>query len=324
MICSEKISALFLTASLASFASFASGGCGGTTTGNPTVDASASEIAESSLSGAVNSTEPNGTQAFYTPAPARGALAEVLDALSPIHSSYASSSCPTIRTATCSGGTFTMLYSDCNFSGSLTSWNGSQTLVFSGGTCPTVSLGGLANKILTRNFGAGTTETTVLGVKTVLDTTAASASGWDSSVSVSEGETATFTGAGDGSRSLQILGLHLHATTSGGTVLYDHTVSSTAATVTGAGLGRTISGGTVTVQHNLAKYTAQAQITTPLSYSVASCCHPGSGMITTTLTGGVTGTETLTFTGGSTSSCGTATFVSSAGVTSNITLSHCF
>lgn len=304
-------------------------GCGGTTTGNPTVDTSATEIAESSLSGAVNSTEPNGTQAFYMRLPTQSVFARVMSGLSPVQTSFASGLCPTLRSggaAACGASvsdTSVMNYSQCTFSGSsLTVWNGSQSVAFSPG-CPSISLAGFAGTTLTRTFTAGTTEKTVLGISTTIDTANAPDSGW--SATVGRGEQAVFTGAGDGSRTLTILGLHLHAVTANGTTLFDHTISSTAVTVTGAGVLRTASNGTVTVQHNLAKYIAQAQITTPLSYSVASCCHPGSGVITSTLTGSVTGTETLTFTGASTGTCGTATLQSSgSSSSSSVVLSHCF
>ena len=173
-----------------------------------------------------------------------------------------------------------MTYSSCRFGAALAVWDGSQTLGFSG-SCGTISLAALSGQTLTRTFGSGTTETNLLGVVTTLDTTTAATSGWDSSVTgIGEGEQAVFTAATDGSRTLSILGLHLHAISASGSTLFDHTVSSTGLTLSGAGIGRSISAGTITVQHNLAKFTAKAQITTTLTYGVTNCCHPGAGQIT--------------------------------------------
>lgn len=309
-------------------------GCGGTTAGNPTVDTSASEIAESSLSGAANATEPSGTHASYrlnkpVPNPGIRTLELMIAALSPVQSSFAATSCPTIESSSlssCSSGLLTLNYSDCNFGLSLTVWNGTQTIDYSP-SCPAslTQISDLSGHTITRTFGTGTTETTILGVATTLDTASASGSGWDSSISVTNGgEQSQYTDAG-GDRTLSILGLHLHAVSATGSVLYDHTVStSSGIAITGHGITRAIASGTVTVEHNLAKYTAQAQITTSLLYTRAACCHPDSGVITSTLTGSTQGTETLTFTGATTGKCGTATLVSASGTSTDITLSHCF
>jgi hypothetical protein len=318
-----------LVASIVGMVAASGAGCGGgTTAGNPAIDTSTSEIAASAISGGANSTEPGGTQASYEAAPRRDRFWALLEqALSPVSSCYAAGNpCPTLagpHAAACSSGSVVMDYSSCTFGLSPTVWNGSQTVQFSS-SCSSVTLSALNGQTLTRTFGAGTTETTLLGVVTTFDTSAAAqTSGWDTSVTLAGvGETAAFTGS-SGNRTLTILGLHLTATYKGKT-LYDHTVSSSGITITGSGTGRTISSGTVTVQHNLLHATAQASISTPLTYGIAACCHPDTGVIKTTLSGALTGTETLTFTGSQTGTCGSATLTDSSGNSSSVTLSHCF
>ena len=294
-------------------------GCGGTTAGNPTITTSASEIAEGALSGGVNSTEPGGSSGASYRLPVQSKMQEVARFLSPVSVSYAANSCPTFVGSTCTSGAMTLAYSSCTFAGSSALWSGTQTLTFAGGAggggCPaTPFLTNMNGVTLGRTFGGGTSETTVAGEKTVLDTITAADSGY-SIKGLGEGEQAVW-GAGS-SRSFEILGLHL---TGSGVETYDHTISSTALAVTGFGANRALSGGTITVQHNLAKYTATVSISS-LSWGLAGCCHPTSGTFTTTYSGSAAGQETLTF---SNSSCGAATLVSTAGVTSAIALGHCF
>jgi hypothetical protein len=303
-------------------ASFAAAGCGGSASGFSSAN-TASEIGESALSGALNSTEPGGTQASYLRAPARSFFARLSDLLLP--QSWASTACPTIvsQFSSCvsGSGTVTMTYSSCTFGSSATVWNGSQSISFSGGCPGSLTLANLQGQTVTRAFGAGTTEQTSAGVKTTLDTTTASTSGWDSSVTgVGNGMTALFT-ASDGTRTLTILGLHLHAVDSGGNTLFDHTVSSGGISVSGAGTSRTVpTGATFTVQHNVAKYTGKINVTTALTYGTAGCCHPTAGTLTTQLSGSESGIETLTFN----STCGSATYTDPSGKSTSITLTHCY
>jgi hypothetical protein len=281
-------------------------------------------MAESALSGQVNATEPNGTQAVFQPgARPQSFFARLQSFVTFLPESFAATACPTLLTATCASGNIAMTYSSCGFGSSSTVWTGGQNINFGGG-CPNPisAISGYGGNKLTRTFTAGTTETTSAGVTTTLDTTTASTSGWDSSVTgVINGETATFAGT-TGNRTLA-LGIHLHGVDASANVLFDETVSASAVTVTGTGTSRSIATGTgvVTVQHNQLKYSAAVSITTALAYGTSGCCHPSSGVLTTQLSGSRSGIETLTFTGGT---CGAATYVDQSGNSSSISLTHCF
>ena len=253
----------------------------------------------------------------------------MIAALSPVQSSFAATSCPTIESSSlssCSSGLLTLNYSDCNFGLSLTVWNGTQTIDYSP-SCPAslTQISDLSGHTITRTFGTGTTETTILGVATTLDTASASGSGWDSSISVTNGgEQSQYTDAG-GDRTPRFWD-STFTRSARLAVFFTITrfrppVASPSRAMASRAQSRAARSQSSTIP---AKYTAQAQITTSLLYTRAACCHPDSGVITSTLTGSTQGTETLTFTGATTGKCGTATLVSASGTSTDITLSHCF
>jgi hypothetical protein len=230
-----------------------------------------------------------------------------------------------LATATCLSGDVTLSYSACSFGSSSTVWSGSQNIHFSGG-CQPIDIANFNSIILTRTFGVGTTETTSAGVVTTLDTTTASTSGWDTSVTgVGNGINAAFRST-TGDRTLTISGLHLRAVDqASGNLLFDQTVSSGGLGVTGTGTERSVAlNGIITVQHNSARFTGKTHITSALSYAMANCCHPSAGTMTTSLSGSRVGTEVLAFTGGSTGRCGSANFTDAGGTISDITLTHCY
>lgn len=302
---------------LAAIGLAAATGCGSSSSTNSST--TASEIAEGAVSGGVNGTEPGGTSGAFYQVPSKSKLQQFASFLNPIQSSIAGTSCPTIlsQSSSCSSGDLTLTYDDCSFAHSSATWSGTQTIAFSPSCPTTMTVAQLMSSgiTLTRTFGTGTTETNASGEVTTIDTTTAASSGYNSSVTVSgEGEQAVWSASG---RTLQILGLHL---TGSGNEKYDHTINSTALTVSGYGTNRALSNGTVTVQHNLAKYTAVVTISN-LAWGLANCCHPTSGSFSTSYSGSVSGTETLTF---SDTSCGAASLQSTSGATSAITLGHCF
>ncbi len=283
---------------------------------------SATEIAVSSVSGAVASS--NGTLgAMALRNQTQDRWVAILDAIE--NSANATTACPTLQSSfpSCSSGVVTLTYSSCqmikgngNYNG--VSWDGSQVIFFSGGTCPaSFSAIKSGNATLTRTFGPGTTRTTPDGMVVTLNTSIAT--GY--SFHVSGGTTVAMTD-GVGSRTITINGIQYTATTGSGTVAWDHSVSTTTSLIfTAPGLGiatGTITSGTVQVQHNLAKYTASAAFNS-VTYNHGVCgCFPTGGTITTTLTGSQTGTETLVITG-----CAKATLTANDGTTSTVSLTHC-
>lgn len=156
-----------------------------------------------------------------------------------------------------------------------------------------------------------------------------SPSGYDPAVTTAtSGALVTCTAAGCASRTLSIGGSHITAsyTPSGGaaTTLWDHTVTTEASApliISGLGASKVVSSGTLVVQHNLAKFTSRTKVTSPLNYTLANCCFPTSGEVTTTFTGGKNDSqsETLTFS----SECGEATLTQLNGTKTELTLQHC-
>lgn len=299
-------------------------GCGKADVAVPTSSETASEIAASSVSGALASSEGSqGAMAMNTMT-VQSHLLAWLDSLE--NKAYATTACPIMATsmASCVSGVLTLTYSSCQFQKAngdynLPVWTGSQIITFSGGTCPaSFSAIKTGNVTLTRTVGVGTTRTAANGNVVSFDTT--TASGYSSPVS--GGAQVVFSG-GNGSRTITISGIH-YVATKGYTdkngaaqtaTLWDHSVSTTAP-LTYTQSTKTMTG-TVQVQHNLAKYTASAAFSVTFDHSTCGC-YPKSGTITTTLTGSKTGTETLTFT-----DCGTGTLTGSDGSASTITMSHC-
>jgi hypothetical protein len=109
-----------------------------------------------------------------------------------------------------------------------------------------------------------------------------------------------------------------------GTTWFDYYVFPNL-TVTGTrALSTRTATGTVTIKHNRALYSASHSFpTTPagdvVTWGSSSCCYPTSGKITSTLSGAVSGTTTLTFS----ATCGAATFVDTDGASSSLTLTRC-
>ena len=121
-------------------------------------------------------------------------------------------------------------------------------------------------------------------------------------------------------RSIQVNGVHLIATQpvqKGDekriVVVWDQTVSASAPIVFDQANSR-ILGGSVKIQHNLKKYTAIVEITSPLQFQ-DGICNPVSGSILSSLSGSLSGSETLTYIGSN-----QATLVDAQGNQSTITL----
>ena len=289
-------------------------GCGSASnSSNSTTSAteSASVIAASTVSGGVSSSSGNTTADYQRVIHKSNWIADFSRIL--VRPAYAAS-CLTATTS-CASSIKTITLSNCTSDFGSATWNGTETISSSGLTdiCSgSGNVGGLlmsTGELVTRNFLAGTTRTDENGVVITLDTQNDSSSTAYDGTNVYGGE---FLSNNSGTLELRISGLHL---TSPGR--WDHSISSSAMVLSGSTSSRQISSGTVTVWHNLAKYKATATLTN-LTFTNTSC-FPTGGSISTVLTGSQTGTETLAFIGG-----GQATYTSTTGAVSTITLSHCF
>lgn len=106
--------------------------------------------------------------------------------------------------------------------------------------------------------------------------------------------------------------------TVGGTAWDGTVIPNTGTSVSNSGGTRAITGGTMKVYHNVLRYSAAVTFT-GVQWTSSSCCYPTAGSISTTLTGSVTGTSTLSFS----TTCGSATFVDTSGTSSTVTLNQC-
>ncbi len=229
--------------------------------------------------------------------------------------------CPTYLspgTSTCAGTGLQLLnltYAACTLGSSLATWTGGQSLLFSGSAvCGTTTLPLVApTDTLTRTFigsipgGNATVRTEPGGFTVSLDTQTP----FGYAFTVAGGF--EINGNGTGQHKINITGIRLLST------LWDHSISTAASQplLIVTGTGRAILAGTVLVQHNLAHYTGTA-VFSNVGY-ISGSCFPQSGTITTTFSGSLQGTETLTFTGG-----GGATLIDVAGTTTNFVQTHCF
>lgn len=214
-----------------------------------------------------------------------------------------------------SSDTITVNWNGCTIlAGKITLTGGWTNTYNSAGTCTTAQSAALPS-------GGSVTRTTDsyvvtfrLGAYLTTDTTAHSA--WDGS---SIPATGVVTTNSSGTRTVVINGLHRVLRGPRGTKWFDHSITSSGMTITGtrAAGTRTVSG-SMTLYHNLARYTATSTFNS-VQWGSSSCCYPTSGSISTTLTGAVSGTTTLTYS----STCGTATFVDTSGSLSSLELSYC-
>jgi len=283
---------------------------------------SASEIALSGVSGSVADSEGVSSElALNTSARPPWSLARALD-FGTSKAWAAPVACPMLSNATlgqCMGGKLTLSLESCQYerldkSFAKAVWSGSKVLDF-GASCPARILDITS---MTRTVGDNTTRTAADGVVLSIDTT--TPSGYDSVISPQPSGGAAITRS-TGSRAIDIKGIHYVARKSASATarLWDHTLStSTPIQVTLEKDGTRRVSGTVVVQHNLLKYTAHAELS-DVVFDFAKCgCLPVSGTVTTTLSGSVTGTETLDIMG-----CARGSYIDPKGAKSPLTLSRC-
>jgi hypothetical protein len=325
-------------------------GCTSNSSSPPVVeDTSASGAAGQAAGGALSGSEANGTLAKLGTSPS--VLFAALSGLGNlIPNAWASSACPTFKTAsgsgcTDSGTTMWLDYSDCSFGSSAATWSGVQAITrISGaavtcGTFPTpASSGTLLRQYVTSvsgNTPGSVTITSSFGTVATVDDVSSNLSNFD-------GDTfpeITSSPSGGGYGALVIFGasgtrtaLELkHRIYVSGS--YDHSLTQgaggpLAVTETAGATSRTVSGSLI-VYHNLLKVIGTATFNTVIHSD--DCCQPTGGSISTKFDKGanvnptvagelfVGKTETLTFTG-----CGTATYTSPAGVTTDVKVSRCF
>jgi hypothetical protein len=121
-----------------------------------------------------------------------------------------------------------------------------------------------------------------------------------------------------GTRTIVIDGMHRVLKSATGTPWFDHSLKSSGLTVSGARSSQNrIVNGTTTLYHNLAKFTATSTLNS-VTWGSSTCCYPTSGSVSTTFTGSVTGTTTMTY-----GACGSATFVDTTGASSSVSLKLC-
>lgn len=213
----------------------------------------------------------------------------------------------------CASSADTITWGGCTVDGGSVTMTGSWTETFSGtgaSTCTTpLSSGGSVTRTSSSSvmtFASGATLTT--------DTNGGTA--WDGTSIPATGETVSNS---SGTRTIVINGIHRYLKGPRGTTWFDHYITSTGLTVTGTRAAGTRSmSGNLKVYHNLLRYTAASTFNTVI-WGSSSCCYPTSGNISSTLTGSLTGTTTLTFS----STCGSATYIDNSGSSSSVTLTHC-
>ncbi len=303
-------------------------------------DESASGAAASAVGGALSGTSSSGSLAIYKMReqdPVHGFWMTMAKVMEP-QPAMASSLCPTFATtgAGCaaSGGSMWLTYSGCTFQG-YASWTGVQKITKSSGAAVCGSFPSApASGTLYRQFVSTSGSNTPGSVSLVADN-------WSGVIDNSSSNLSNFDGQGIGTIQNGGYGAAVSFNASGVrtgvtlahrvyvTGVFDHSVSGNLAITEGNGASsRTISG-QVTVYHNRARVVGTSTFSNVVHEDV--CCLPVSGTITTTFAAGsnvsptalgsllVGKTESLTFTG-----CGTATYTSSSGVASDVTLHRCF
>ncbi len=99
---------------------------------------------------------------------------------------------------------------------------------------------------------------------------------------------------------------------------FDHIIQGTLYSQGRKSSNNLIVKGDLNIWHQVSQYKAVNNFDN-VTWGDSTCCYPTSGTITSTLTGGVTGTATTAFS----STCGTATFVDQNNTSTTVTLKNC-
>jgi hypothetical protein len=318
------------------------GGGSGSGSAEGTAAPSGSEVAVSTVSGALNNNSGSGVALLAPQAPKRTLVERAFAALNPIGTAYAAEwSCTgdTLSPKFDGPGSYSFTPASCNVTwlndkSASSVWSGPFTLDYGTGCDASHALmeAQSAGCELTRTSAAGGTTRTITGPDgnsyAIDHDTNGAGTGWDTSVSPAPSDDGVQISCGAGgcaaSRTLVINGSHLTGTVDiegKSTLIWNHTVSTGTGglSVTGAGADRVVNG-SVTVQHNLIHVTSTTTFSS-VHYGEPLCCFPTDGSVSTTFTQGsnVGKTESLTFS----AVCGEATLTSPDGATSSLTFQHC-
>jgi hypothetical protein len=220
--------------------------------------------------------------------------------------------------STCDGNIITVSWPNCTLplgNANVTLSGGWRNTYNDGVACTTARSGGLASgDSFTRtylDFGI----TFPLGRR--LTTSSNAHSAYDGTAIPATGVTVTNVA---GTRQITIQGLRRILAGSKGAKFFDHSITSSAISVTGtrAAGTRLINSGNLTVYHNIVGYKAVSSFSN-VRWGEAGCCFPTSGRVTTTFTGSLVGNAELAFG----PSCGAATFTDTKGSSEAISLSQC-
>lgn len=302
---------------------------------------SGSEVAVSTVSGALNNTESQSALGLNPmPRERKTASAWLWDQVNPVHPAWAA-------TWTCTGAqlsppwsgpaadpyTYTPVSCSVTLNSGKTAssvWSGAFILNY-GASCDSVSPfmdNQAANCTLTRTTTVDGNTRTWTGLKgnskAITHNTFGAGTGWDISVAPAPSDDGVILTCGASgcaaSRTLVISGSHLTGEADS-LLRWDHTVSTGLGglNVTGTGPGRVVTG-SVIVQHNLAHYTSTTAFN-DVAYGSTACCYPTSGSVTTTFSSGPnrSKTETLSFT----TVCGEGSLTKPDGATESLTLEQC-
>lgn len=219
--------------------------------------------------------------------------------------------CSLSQRSTCSSNVITLDWGGCAVGNA--TLTGIWTETYSDSSC----LMNVDNNTVTRTTGLSPVVLTgPLGATFSTDTSGGTA--YDGTAMGSSGITVEKTASG---RTIAIDSIHKVFKTPKGNTRFDYFIKTgTAVTVTGSRAAgtRTITGGNISIYHNLARYTATHTFTS-VAWGDSTCCYPNSGSVSSSFSGDVTGSTTMTFS----STCGSASFTDTTGTTSTVTLSQC-
>lgn len=209
----------------------------------------------------------------------------------------------------------TVAWGGCTVDSGAVTLTGGWNEAFSGTGAASCTVPVASGGSVTRTSSASTM--TLTGGATMVSDTAGGTA-WDGTVIPSTGTTVSNTA---GTRTITVNGMHKIGKGPRGRTLFDHYITTpTPLTVTGlrSTSNRAITGGTMKVYHQLLRYTAAISFS-GVQWTSSTCCYPTTGSISTTLSGSLTGTTSMTFT----SACGSSTYVDNAGSSSTVTLNQC-
>jgi hypothetical protein len=317
-------------------------GSAGSGSADGTAAPSGSEVAVSTVSGALNNNSGTGVALLGPQAPKRTLIERAFAALNPIGTAYAadwSCSGDTLTPRFDGPGSYAFTPASCsvtwpNGKRASSSWSAPFTLDYGTGcdSSHPVMEAQDASCELTRTSATGGTTRTITGpdgnTYAIDHDTNGAGTGWDSTVSPAPSDDGVQVSCGTGgciaSRTLVISGSHLTGTVDidgHSTTIWDHTVTtgSGGISVTGAAAERVVSG-SITVQHNLIHATSTTTFSA-VHYGEPLCCFPTDGTVSTTYSQGSNAGKTESMTFGSV--CGEVTLTSPDGSTSSLTLQHC-